>query len=521
MKTKFKLSETITKYRNRDDLRKFLLILLLLFLIIPRITIYFTEGLGSYTVDAEARYFPQAKSLLVSWNVFFSHTGPAYSALLSVFQRFMGDMVIGPVVMQHMIGILTAILTFMIFKNINAFFAFFVTVLVFCSERSVVIEHTILRESIASFFLVLTVYCSINALKKRLEKDSYKLMNIFLAGLSGLSLCLVRLEFIILIIVIFLFIFIIKRKYLSPANQDSGAFLLKCMVMYVLPFVLITLGFYSISTFKFSQYGGTKFNIAYHSLRPNVFYYSNSKYPELLKSYQKIVDENKTVIRLTGSFYKKNDDDLLSKYPVLSKYPEFLIKPLQKFIDENRAVSRSMESFYKITDDYLLKHHELKMTNLQLMDDIFIEIITKNPVKYIQSYLVNLMNQALGEYNQMKLVNINPTGNQYIDALLWIFNFPTFYLKQLAVNVIMLLLSAIIFPYFLLNSGRFNKLPIEISLSLVIVAVHLLVISGISNPVSRFRYPIDPFYFAVPIYGIFLLGQRIRSGKSGSSDKES
>lgn len=447
--------------KRSDSLKTYLFFILLIFLTTPRITIYLVQGFGSYGTDAESRYFPQATVLLSSWTTFFSQTGPGYSAILALFQLVTDSIVVGPVIAQHLAGVITATLIFFIFARINIFLSFLLCLLVFCSQLSVALEHVVLRESLASLFLALTVFFSLNG-RNELSRSVTTYIYFFLAGLSGLLLCLIRIEFVFVVGAIPLFVLIHWFVCSHDDNINRGIIITKSLLIYLIPFALILVIFFSNGKFRFSQYSGTKFNVAYHSLNSDVFYYDNSMYPDLLVSYQEILKKNGTV-------------------------------------------TKSMASFYKTTDEYLQKHPELKMSRFELMDNIFLEILTKNSLKYLHSYFMNFVNQALGKDEQMGLVQKWPTGSHAINGMVWIFTFPTFYINQGIVNMVVLVISAIAFPYFLINFKRFYKLPIEISLSIVIVITHLIVLGFVANPAARFRYPIDPFYYAVPIYASYLV----------------
>ena len=103
------------------DNKKYILILclLLVFLILPRIAVYPMFGRGMTSADADLRYFPQARELSESLTNFFNQNGPLYSLFLLFFEKINVDPIAGPVAVQHLLGIITALLAFWYFRKIG------------------------------------------------------------------------------------------------------------------------------------------------------------------------------------------------------------------------------------------------------------------------------------------------------------------------------------------------------------------------------------------------------------------
>lgn len=442
----------------------FLPIVLLLFLIVPRIVVYLNQGPGVVGTDATARYFPQVDKQSQSLKYFFTQTGAPYSSVLLFFKTVSNNMVGGTVILQHIIGLLTAFMIFIFFHRVNRYFAFMVSFLVFSSRLSVGLEHYISRESLTSFLLIALVFLMFYVKEKIISNPIYKG---FLAGCVALLLFLFRIEYIVLVVFLPLLLVFIIKKYRNPDAQFSRRYFLKYFCAYFTPFLII--GILNISIrreLRFQQYTRTYFNIAFHSLNPQVFEYGNSNYPELLEDYRKILKLNKTV-------------------------------------------TKSMGQFYKVTEKYLLQHPELKMRQLDLMDRIFVEMIIKNPINFFKSYLNNLKSQALGnnEHHYSIKKQRSPTGIKIIDGILYVFTWPTYKLTFSRLNIAVFYIFLLALPVFIIKR---RILPEQIIVALFITTIHLLLISGISNAIFRFRYPIDSFLFSIPLYFIIVFGGMLK-----------
>ena len=273
------------------DKKYILLFCLLLFLLVlPRIVLYPVFGEGIVGTDAERRYLPQATELLQSFDNFLFQISPAYSLFLLFFKKIGVDIVACAVLVQHIIGIITAFLVFHYFKKINLFLAAFTTVFVYSGWLALWVEHTILRESLSAFFFVLLVLLFTIAIKK---EEYFRPCYAFLTGLIGLILVFFRLEFILLVVLFpLIFLFTRKEKLFSVRK------FLKWNLGYFLPIFVVFLvcGAIILGDQKEEklQYGflfGLSYHsMAYHDFLPKIFYYQNSCYPELLEKYQSALE---------------------------------------------------------------------------------------------------------------------------------------------------------------------------------------------------------------------------------------
>jgi len=363
--------------------------------------------------------------------------------------------------LQHVLGVITALLIFAFYKRINGCLAFVISMMVFSNAAAVGLEHYVLRDSIVAFLQTLLIFLMFTTGKSRLPG-----MQGAIAGVISIVIVLIRIEMIVLVLLLPLLWFLLNR-YHNPSSGDNafGKRFVRYAGGYGLPFaiVLALIGFMRYTQndeYHFSQYSGCYFNVAYHGLDPAVFYYQGSRYPELLESYQKTLEDQKTV-------------------------------------------TKSMGLFYEATQKYLAKHSEIEMNFLQLMDNIFVEMVIKNFSAYLKSYYVNLKNQALGNNGLGISVKPKPypTGNKYIDRLFWVATYPAFYPSKAMVNKILFTLFVITFPFILFN---FRRLPNQIVVAVFVTLVVLTVLSGVASATYRFRYPIEAFMFSVPLYALYV-----------------
>ncbi|MDO8435956.1 MAG: hypothetical protein Q7S82_01025 [bacterium] len=515
--------------KNKNGL---ILIFILFILVLSRIALYPIFGVGIVGTDAEATYLPQVDELSQSLGSIFSQIGPAYSLFLLFFKKITNDVVAGPVFIQHIIGVITGVLVFYYFKRVNLFLAAFITIFVYSGWLALWSEHTILRESLAAFFLVSLILISSLAIR---EEKYFKLPYAFLAGFTGLILVFFRIEFIILVFLMPLIILVAKKKerpdfkIVDEALSSSSPFAnarvadegvassspfanarvadegvassspfanarvfdgsyLKWSLGYFIPLLIVLAVYGGIlpkqnnETKYGSWFGIAYLSVAYNGFMPKIFYYENSRYPELLKGYQESLRE------------------------------------ADKFTTENKRekVSRSISALRAVTENYLFEHSEINLSVNQLMDRVYLEIMTKNTLVYLESFVINLKNHLLGisELNtvlskdsQITLLKVHLSGNEPSDAKdlrpVSIFD------KAFRIYIEgMIIFSKILFWLFLVSLPflffRWKTLPIEIIISFLVVAIHISVLAIIADPAHRFRYAIDPFLYFFQLYLILI-----------------
>ena len=441
--------------------------LLLILLILPRIAVYPMFGKGMVSTDAERRYYPQVEELSESLTNFFHQNGPFYSLFLLSFKKINVDIVAGPVLIQHILGIITALIAFYYFRKINLPLAFLITIFVYSNWIAMWIEHTILRDSLAAFLLVsLVVLVSLSAKKLKYFKFPFA----FLAGLAGLLLIFTRVEFGVLFILMPLILFIVKKREFPDFKFKNKSFF-KWSFGYFLPLIVLSI-IYIVMLPQMPQAEnpyGSSFKIAYLNLIPEAFYYDNSRYPELLERYQKILETS-------GGKLESNE--------------------------KNREV---VGKFQAVTENYLFEHPEIDLSMLQIMDKIFIEIMTKNTLVYSESVLINVKNQILGISELHSLITkYKLSESSSADRILRDYNIGTVWF-----SIILFWLSLISLPFLFI---KWKTLPPEIVMSFLVSVIQIGVLAFLADANHRFKYPIDPFIYFLQFYLILIFLGTIVSG---------
>jgi 4-amino-4-deoxy-L-arabinose transferase-like glycosyltransferase len=462
-----------------------LLILILFILSLSRIALYPIFGTGFVGTDAERRYLPQVDELSQSLGNFFSQIGPAYSLFLLLFKKITNDMVVGSVLVQHIIGVITGVLVFHYFKRVNLFLAAFVTIFVYSGWLALWLEHTILRDSLTAFFLVLLVLIFSLAIK---QEKYFKLPYAFLAGFTGLILVLFRMELMLLVIFLpFVFFFAKKGKPLNFKFWDKR-FLGWCLG-YFLPLFVVILVFGAVlknqeqkKIHYDSLFGVAYYSMAYHDFLPRIFYYENSRYPGLLEKYQSVLE-----------IHKEELNNLTS-------------------LGGREKTSRTVNIVYKATEDYLFEHPEINLSVNQMMDRVYLEIIKRNTLIYLQGVVVNFkshlvgmaeMHTVLAKSSQLTLLKIHLSGKEPRDVKdlkpVSIFD------KAFRVYIAgMIIFSKILFWLFLISLPilffKWKIMPPEVIVSFFVVFFQLSVLAIVADPSHRFRYPIDPFLYFLQLY---------------------
>ncbi len=470
----------------RDKKNILILASLLIFLILPRIAVYLIFGEGIVGTDAEFRYFPQVEQLSESFTNFFSQIGPAYSLFLLFFKKITNNMVLCPVLIQHIIGVVTGVLVFYYFKRVNLFLAAFVTIFVYSGWLALWVEHTILRESLAAFFFVLLVL--IFSLAAR-EERYFKLPYAFLAGLVGLILVFFRIEFMLLVIFFPLVFFFAKRE--KPLNfKFLDKRFLKWSLGYFLPLFVVFCVFGAIilknqeqNEFQYgSLFGISYYSLAYHDFMPRIFYYENSRYPGLLEKYQSALE-----------IHREELNNLTSA-------------------GRREKTNRTLNIVFESTEDYLSLHPEINFSANQMMDRLYLEIIKKNTLIYLEGVAVNFkshlmgtaeLNTVLSKDSQIASLKIHLSGNEPSDVK----DPGQVSMSDRAFRAYiagMIIFSEILFWLFLISLPilffKWKIMPPEVIISLFVVFLHLSVLAILADPSQRFRYPIDPFLCFLQIY---------------------
>ena len=469
-------NKTLSTYvlEHEKLLSIFLLIVLLVLLITPRIGIYLLHIPENVSIDATSRYFPQAEKLGESLKNFYQQTGPAYSLLILIFKKLFGNPVKSIVIFQHVIGVVSALMLFNYFRRISLFVAFIIPVLVFCGPRVLSLEHSIFRESITSFLFILFFIIGSRFMNnKQLEEKAF--LYGLLTGLILFTLVLFRMEYVIIYLLFpVVLMLIISIKRLQKIKGKNGVLWL---TGYALPVLLAFVVWASITNRPVikNTYGGT-FNIAYYMLQPDVYYYEGSKYPELIKAYQ---DDLSAVKQKTG------EECIYNQSPA--------------------AMCELMGAHYESTNRYLSNHPEIKLNMLGMMDTVFVEMALKNKFAYFKSVLVNFKYLLLSECveSQDNALILPAIKTKYIiaDKIFYFLTIPN-RINPKTVNKYLFIFFFAAFP---IVAFKYRIMPAEVLLILFVMTIQLVLYSFIATPTPRFRSPMDPFIYFIQLCPLWLL----------------
>jgi len=465
--------------------------------------LYFVLGHGLISTDGQTRYIPQAQQLAQSSSHFFTQIGPFYSTFLMLFGKFTHDYVTGPVIVQHILGVITALLVFFYFRKINLPMAIAVAVIVYAGLFALFIEHYVLREALAAFLMISLVFLVTLA-----AKDTKYMRFVFglLTGLIGVLLILTRIELVGVVILVPVILFITRKRDGLSFHFRNKAFWKWTGGYYLLTFVVViivgTMNFITPNQGSLISPYGSYTGIAYFNLKPDAFNYEGSRYPELLKMYQ-------AALKNSGG-----------------------------------TPSENVAAIEEATQEYLDQHPEIELTVGKLMDRMYFDGLTKNPAPFLWSIATNLGNQLLGrgEADFMTQINIkmgnltvvnnngvvsgvtekdNQSSGTGKTGILWdIVN-----LISRAYSTVMGLIYRVLFsaaftwllvPSLVFMFFKWKKLPAEIIISFFICAIVFATLAVLANPIHRFRYPVDPLMYFLQLYLIFLMAKQLYSWASRS-----
>ena len=500
-----KISSGMINYRIFQHKEAIILFILSLFLVATRIAHYFNNGYGSVISDARIRYIPQAKEQLEFPLSFFSHTGGAYSSFLAVIYRFTGNIVEAPILVQHILGVLAGLLIFDLFKKQNIFLAFLISMAAFCRDDALYLEHTLLRESTASFLLVLLIYLMF---RNPLEKKAVNILHSgLLHGVIGCILILTRIEFVPLLIFLpFLSCYIFDRPKPFIEKLISVNYK-KYFVGFFSPVILLIILSGVLYSAPNEERGG-RFCLSFYMLTKKAFYYENPIYPELLREYRRILEDDVPKLRTREEIVKKAEQYGLGG--LSGVIPDAIIA-FRNEMHDRRQMQRIMGGIYSANEKFLVKNPQIKKNKLEIIDDVFLDILVKNSSGFFASYMNNLFHVTLGfiEDHPLEFKNKH-TGNIFTDVVVFLGSVPHYLFNFVIVNPLIMMLLFISLPILLYN---IKKQSPEIIVSIVVTVVHIPLLAIIAFPASRYKYPIDPFVYSVAIFGVFYLYNQLKGGK--------
>lgn len=408
--------------------------------------------------------------------------GPPVSQTYFGYPVFLND-IVPPLILQNIIGILSGLICFSILSRVNIKFAWAVTLLAFINPTTFATDNSLLRESLALFFVLGAFALFLKAVRQE---------NFIYSVVSGILFVLAyqtRPELIIIYIVLCCILFI---HNLFRKQKIWKAVILFCLPLVLSVFFTNNLSYeYAVSTNK------GRFGIAMHGLKSRCYSYKSPTFPVFIENMQK---------RLKQLEYER-------KAPC-------------------DAPASTWQLVWFATDEEKAKYNQSltgeglgKFTKIESDDQIFVDIVRYNTFCYIQSLLANIGYNLIHNVENMSPILYD--GNDYWIAQNWTYytspkmlvlyekNKPYHkYIVALFRTIELYTTRKILLPFFFIGSimilnltkrGLFadgsssNLLLISI---LVISWIHLSFVSVMGYPAARFIYVLVPFIFAVEIMGV-------------------
>lgn len=437
--------------------------------------------------------------------------------------------ILPPLILQNIIGIISAWICYSIFSRISARFALVVTLFTFLNPTSLFIDSTILRESLSLFFIMSGFALLLKA--KREEMPVFA----FVSGILFVFAYQARFE----LIAIYIMLFIVLLVFTVGQRQNKWWF----NIVFIFPLVLSVAYFeYLSSRENISRYPGeSKFSLALQGLKTKCYSYESRAFPELIKAIQLKASqcENERFASCdnpapTEFIFKTFLDEEIDKY----NHP-LIIKKL-----ETRTLDQAIFDEYNLKPDISHKYNpdmaivDLKRGVLdkeflffvyqfwrrEVLDRIFWDVVGNNISCYTQSSLINMgYNLSHHVHNMVPIFYdgdndfIAKNWNYFVSPKMLELYEKDGYAQKLVVLFFRAIdlhnVRKILFPFFfvgtfvVLNEIMRKKLDFEgnvflVSVVLVISWGHLLFLSSMGNAVARYIYSIFPFLFAMEFIGV-------------------
>ena len=393
--------------------------------------------------------------------------------------------VIAPIVMQNIIGILSALICFSIFSKINIKLAYAVTLLSFLNPTALAVDNTLLRESLTLFFLLSALAVFIKAVRQGSS------LFCFLSGILFIVVYQFRPETIL--------IYVLLCGILFVHNLFREQKIWKAVFLFFLPLVLII--FFASNNLSYKYAADTnkgRFGIAMHGLKSKCYFYDSPTFPGFFENMQK------RLTKLEKERFAPCDAPCSTWQLVWFAADEEKARYNQSIVGEEPG----------------------KCVKIESDDQIFLDIVRYNTFYYLQSVLMNI------GYNLIhNLENISPIlydGNNYWISRNWVYyttprmlvlyenNKPQYKIITAFFKAVELYTTRkILFPFLIIGSflilglgrGRLlkdNKGNAFLLLcTLVIAWVHLLAVSVMAYPAARLVYVLIPFIFTIEVIGVF------------------
>ena len=433
------------------------LLILLLLLFFPRAFLTLQHPELVIHTDARVRYIPALSAVESYWPNIFYANGPFHVLYLALLKLLFGSLKSSSVaIFQHVFGVIFASLIFIVLKRqsqrykISVIYPFLLTLFLFNSPLIIASEHSLLREHtilwVTAAGSTLFLFADYRSPLGRLQ--------IFCALFLFAVASFVRMEAIVLWLLVFC---VIIYNYIKVREFKIVVFNL---VVFSVIFGLFFAGksFFADDKITINQpYGGAKFNIAFHYLRPQNFDYTSDNYKQLVDAYSRIVESEITTTRSMGKFYQ---------------------------------ATRDYMTFGSETKHYKPSNQDM----LRVMDHVFLDQIFNNPAQYAKTYVINLW----------KVVNASgfypPISAKASDLVVngWPHFLASLFIKiqnGVTPKIGLSLCSFLCAVFLVLFNLKMRPEIVNRAAQLGAIAVsYTLFLAFIANPVARFLAPVSFIY---------------------------
>lgn len=432
------ISWVSSHWRNSLSLQ---LIIIALFLVLPRIIVYIVHFDPLLTQDSIVRYIPQLDSVKRNWRDLLFCVSPGYTAFLWLTSsiNYNGQNLEHIILVQHLISIVGGgimLLNSWSYSRYSKEFpiTYVAILLCFTTPELIKYEHAIMRDSLVFNIGALSFYL-LHLSNRKKPTELLVFSSVWLLYVSVMF----RLETFVLIPLVYLFY--LTQKPLSSYDTLLRAKLVgfnvviqSCIfiIIYFLKGEFLLEGYIDMQ----QPYGGGLFNVAFHYLDVSNFEYTSVHYFELVRSYYEVASDG------------LSHGDMI-------------------------------DSFYKITRVYL-GDGSSERDVLLIMDKVFFDQLFYNPIRYFVSYFNNVIHMALSDSESIGFSCQN-TSSSFGRKIICEFSEGIVCAIRYIEFLFMLVSFVVIY---------FRKDLIDERRAIYMCIIYILIISFIANSVVRFVFPV-------------------------------
>jgi hypothetical protein len=453
------ISRVFSHWRNSFSSQ---LIIIALFLVLPRAIVYILHFDPLLTQDSIVRYIPQLDSVKRSWRDILFCVSPGYTAFLWLASsiNYNGKGIEAAILVQHLVSIacggMMLLNSWSYSRYCKEFPTTYVAILLcFTTPELIKYEHAIMRDSLVFNIGALSFYL-LHLANRRKPAEFLVFSSVWLLYIG----ILFRLETFVLMPLVYFF-------YLTHKPLSSYGIWLRAKLVFFNLLIQSSL-FIIISFLKMEfllnghidieqPYGGSIFNVAFHYLDASNFEYTSDHYFELVRSYYEVASDGLSHGDMVSSFYQKT-----------------------------RAYLGDGSSDHDV---------------LLIMDKVFLDQLFYNPIRFFVAYVNNIFHMALSDRESIGFSCQNTSSFfghkiicQFSQKILSTVRYIEFYFT----------LAFFVFIFF-------RKHSIDERLAISMYIFYIIVISFIANSVARFVFPVLLQKFIAITYGsyhAFLLVRR-------------